>query len=55
MKCRYQQWSIFLLAPFFIDKMDLQTRLQNGFALGSKNARVAGWATKGFPLFRLDS
>jgi hypothetical protein len=24
--------------------MDLQTRLQNGFALGSKNARVAGWA-----------
>jgi hypothetical protein len=48
-----QQWSIFLLAPFFIDKMDLQTRLQNG--LPGKQKREGGrLATKRFPLFRLD-
>jgi hypothetical protein len=35
-----QQWSIFLLASFFIDKMDLQTRLQNGIA---QEAKTPGW------------
>jgi hypothetical protein len=47
---RPQQWSIFLLAPFFIDKMICKRDCKMD-CLASKNARVAGWLLNVFHFF----